>query len=186
MKIIVLGAGLVGGPMDVDLAAEPRFEVTVADIDAAALGRLKDRPSVNTTVQDLSDPKRVGCLVRDYDLVLSAVPGFMGFETLRAVIQAGKDAVDIAFFPEDAFLLDTLAKERKVTAVVDCGLAPGMSNILTGHAAHLLDETRRVLIYVGGLPEVREWPYEYRAVFSPADVIEEYVRPARPGARRPG
>ncbi len=179
MKIIVLGAGLVGGPMAVDLAADSRFDVTVADIDAEALARLKkDRP-VTALVHDLSDPDRVKTLVRDYEMVLSAVPGFMGFSTLKAVIEAGKNVVDIAFFPEDPFLLDGLAKERGVAAVVDCGVAPGMSNILTGHVDHLLDETRRVLIYVGGLPEVREWPYEYKAVFSPIDVIEEYVRPAR-------
>jgi saccharopine dehydrogenase-like NADP-dependent oxidoreductase len=153
--------------------------VTVADIDAEALARLKkDRP-ITTLVKDLSDAELVKNLVRDYDMVLSAVPGFMGFLTLKAVIEAGKNVVDIAFFPEDAFLLDDLAKERGVAAVVDCGVAPGMSNILTGHIDHLLDETRRVLIYVGGLPEIREWPYEYKAVFSPIDVIEEYVRPAR-------
>jgi lysine 6-dehydrogenase len=179
MKIIVLGAGLVGGPMAVDLAADSRFEVTVADIDAGALARLeKDRP-IATLVQDLSDPERVKTLVRDFDMVLSAVPGFMGFATLKAVIEAKKNVVDIAFFPEDPFLLDGLANERGVAAVVDCGVAPGMSNILTGYVDHLLDETRRVLIYVGGLPEVREWPYEYKAVFSPIDVLEEYVRPAR-------
>lgn len=179
MKIIVLGAGLVGGPMAVDLAADSRFDVTVADIDAEALARLKkDRP-LTTLVKDLSDTDLVKALVRDYDMVLSAVPGFMGFPTLKAVIEAKKNVVDIAFFPEDPFLLDDLAKERGIAAVVDCGVAPGMSNILTGYVDHFLDETRRVLIYVGGLPEVREWPYEYKAVFSPIDVIEEYVRPAR-------
>ncbi len=179
MRIIVLGAGLVGGPMAVDLAKEPQFEVTVADVSQAALARLKGIPSLKTVVQDLSNPKRVERFVGDYDLVLSAVPGFMGFQTLQAAIEAKKTVVDIAFFPEDAFLLDRLAKERGVTAVVDCGVAPGMSNILAGHVSQILDETRRVLIHVGGLPEVREWPYEYKAGFSPADVIEEYVRPAR-------
>jgi len=179
MKIIVLGAGLVGGPMAVDLAADSRFDVTVADIEAEALARLKKGRPITTLVKDLSDAELVKALVRDYDMVLSAVPGFMGFSTLKAVIEAKKNVVDIAFFPEDAFLLDDLAKERGVAAVVDCGVAPGMSNILTGYIDHLLDETRRVLIYVGGLPEIREWPYEYKAVFSPVDVIEEYVRPAR-------
>jgi lysine 6-dehydrogenase len=66
-----------------------------------------------------------------------------------------------------------------VTAIVDCGVAPGTSNLLVGHVHHLLDETETVLIYVGGLPEKRTWPCEYKAVFSPADVIEEYTRPAR-------
>ncbi len=179
MKIIVLGAGLVGAPMALDLAQDPGFDVTVADVNGAALTRLQGRPRLTTIHRDLSDPKEVERLVRDFDLVLSAVPGFMGFATLRAAIAAGRNVVDIAFFPEDPFLLDEQAKARGVTAIVDCGVAPGMSNILTGHVDSLLDETRRVLIYVGGLPEVRRWPFEYKAVFSPVDVIEEYVRPAR-------
>ena len=87
--------------------------------------------------------------------------------------------MDIAFFPEDPFQLDELAKENGVIAVMDCGVAPGMSNVFVGYVDHLLDETDSVLIYVGGLPEIREWPYDYKAVFSPVDVIEEYVRPAR-------
>jgi saccharopine dehydrogenase-like NADP-dependent oxidoreductase len=95
------------------------------------------------------------------------------------VISAGKNVVDIAFFPEDPFTLQAQAEAAGVTAVIDCGVAPGMSNLLAGHVASLLDETHSVLIYVGGLPEIREWPFEYKAVFSPADVLEEYVRPAR-------
>jgi saccharopine dehydrogenase-like NADP-dependent oxidoreductase len=87
--------------------------------------------------------------------------------------------VDIAFFPEDPFLLDELAQKNNVVAVTDCGVAPGMSNILTGYADFLLDETETAITCVGGLPVIREWPYEYKAVFSPVDVIEEYTRPAR-------
>ena len=179
MKTIILGAGLIGRPMAVDLAADPRFDVTVADINDEALRRLRNGRAVRTVTQDLSDPDRVKGLVRDYDFVLIAVPGFMGFRTLKAVIEAGKNVVDISFFPEDPFLLEDPAARAGVTAVVDCGVAPGMSNILTGYVAHELDKVRRVTIYVGGLPEFREWPYEYKAVFSPIDVIEEYVRPAR-------
>ena len=179
MKIIVLGSGLVGAPTALDLAKDPRFEVAVADRDPEALGRLAGKPNIKTVWVDLSDPKTVTKLVKDYDLALSAVPGFMGFQTLGAVISAGKNIVDIAFFPEDPFLLQDQAAAAGVTAVVDCGVAPGMSNLLVGHAASLMEETRSVLIYVGGLPEIREWPFEYRAVFSPADVLEEYVRPAR-------
>ena len=179
MKIIVLGVGLVGGPMAVDLAQDAGFEVSAADIDAASLARLEQSGPVKTLLADLADPARVESLVRDYDLVLSAVPGHMGYRTLEAVIAAGKSAVDIAFFPEDPLALDEAAKAKGVTAVVDCGVAPGMSHLLTGYAVHQLDTTRSVSIYVGGLPEVRQWPYEYKAVFSPSDVVEEYVRPAR-------
>ncbi len=165
--------------MAVDLAAEPGFEVSVADVDAGALRRLRGERAIGTIEQDLSDSGRVKELVKDFDFVLIAVPGFMGFRTLKAVLEARRNVVDISFFPEDPFLLHDLVARAGVTAVVDCGVAPGMSNILTGYVANQLDEVRRVTIYVGGLPEVREWPYEYKAVFSPLDVIEEYVRPAR-------
>jgi lysine 6-dehydrogenase len=174
-KIIVLGAGLVGGAIALDLKS--RFDVTAADASAQALEKLK-KAGIRTFQADLSDEKILKNLVRDYDLVIGAMPGFLGFETLKRVIEAGKDCVDISFFPEDAFELDALAKERGVTAVVDCGVAPGLGNIILGyHNAQM--KVRRFQCLVGGLPQVREWPWEYKAVFSPIDVIEEYIRPAR-------
>ena len=178
MHIIVLGAGLVGGPMARDLAADGSHRVTVADISEKALSRLADIDGIDTVQADLSDPTILGRLLAPADMVVNAVPGFMGFATLKTIIEAGKNAVDIAFFPEDPFPLDVLAKEKGVTAVVDCGVAPGMSNMLVGLGYSRLDRTDAAIIYVGGLPEIREWPWEYKAVFSPVDVIEEYVRPA--------
>ncbi len=184
MKIIVLGAGLVGGPMAIDLSKDKAFEVTVADINPAALQAIAGRQSgfgrpIATVTADLSDPARVAHLVAGHDMVINAVPGFMGFQTLKAIIGAGKNVVDIAFFIEDPFELDELARQKNVTAIMDMGVAPGMCNVLIGYADHLFDETLDILYMVGGLPEIREWPYEYKAVFSPVDVIEEYTRPAR-------
>ncbi len=179
MNIIILGAGLVGGPMAIDLAQDTNLNVSVADINEGALEKLKNQTLVNTILKDLSIPGEVTQLVRKYDMVINAVPGFMGFQTLKAIIEAGKNVVDISFFIEDPFLLEQLAKEKNVTAVMDCGVAPGMCNILIGYADHQLDETENIVYYVGGLPVIREWPYEYKAVFSPVDVIEEYTRPAR-------
>ncbi|MBU8920513.1 MAG: saccharopine dehydrogenase family protein [Bacteroidales bacterium] len=179
MKTIILGAGLVGGPMAIDLAGDSGYEVTITDRDQNALDALSDQGDITLIRKDLSDPADVTSLVSDYDIVINAVPGFMGFRTLKAIIEAEKDVIDIAFFPEDPFALDPLAREKGVTAIMDCGVAPGMSNILAGYAHNILDETDTILIYVGGLPEVRQWPWEYKAVFSPVDVIEEYTRPAR-------
>ncbi len=89
--------------------------------------------------------------------------------------------------PEDFLELDALAKARGVTAVVDCGVAPGLSNLLCGRAEHEFDSVETMLILVGGLPKRRLWPFEYRVVFSGVDVIEEYLRPARwVGARHAG
>ena len=87
--------------------------------------------------------------------------------------------MDIAFFPEDPFDLDDLAKKNGVTALVDFGVAPGMSNMFAGYHQLQMASLSRIEILVGGLPVVREFPFEYKAVFSPIDVIEEYTRPAR-------
>ena len=179
-KVMILGTGLVGKPMAVDLAKDSRFEVTAVDRDAEALKNLDEETvSIETIQEDLSRTERLKELIEPFDLVISAVPGYLGFQTLKAVIESRKDVVDIAFFPEDPFLLDDLARRNSVTAIVDCGVSPGMSNILVGYIDQLLDETQEVALYVGGLPENREWPYEYKAGFSPLDVIEEYIRPAR-------
>jgi lysine 6-dehydrogenase len=174
-KIIVLGAGLVGKAMALDLSKE--YEVTSVDINEQAL---KAASSSGLTVQklDFSNAELLKEAIQNFDLVVGAVPGFMGFETAKTVIETGKNMVDISFFAEDPFLLDDLAKKNNVTVVTDCGVAPGMSNIILGY------HNQRMKIHsyeclVGGLPVVREWPFEYRAVFSPIDAIEEYIRPAR-------
>ncbi len=179
MEIVILGCGMVGGPMAIDLAQDKNVEVSVVDISAHALARLKKFRGIKLIQEDLGDAKTVQRLVGNSSLVINAVPGFMGFRTLKAVLEAGKNLVDISFFLEDPFSLDGLARKKGLMAVVDCGVAPGMSNILAAHALRKLDKTENITIYVGGLPEKREWPYEYKAVFSPYDVIEEYVRPAR-------
>jgi len=180
MKIIVLGAGLVGAPMAIDLNKDENFEVTVADYSNNTLDSIIVKcPELSIIQKDLSNPEDVTALVSDYDLVINAVPGFMGFETAKAIIKAGKNSTCIAFYEEDPFQLDQLAKDNNVTMIMDCGVAPGMGSALIMNAARKLDKVESVLIYVGGLPEIREWPSEYKAVFSPIDVIEEYTRPTR-------
>ena len=178
MNIVILGAGLVGAPMAKDLAADRDTTVTVADISESALHKLASCQGIQPVQADLSDREALHRILAPADMVINAVPGFMGFATLKTIIEAGKNVVDIAFFPEDPFPLDALAKDNGVTAVFDCGVAPGMSNMLVGCGHNRLDRTDLAVIYVGGLPEIRNWPFEYKAVFSPVDVIEEYVRPA--------
>jgi lysine 6-dehydrogenase len=179
MRIIVLGTGLVGGAMVRDLATDKDFEITAVDAEQANLNKLKNLTKVKRIKADLSDASTLAKLVLDSDLVIGALPGFMGFSVLKAIIECGKDVVDISFFPEDALKLDKLAKEKQVTAVVDCGVAPGCSNLILGYMSSVLDQIESFACYVGGLPRVRTWPYEYKAPFSPSDVLEEYTRPSR-------
>jgi len=179
MNITIFGAGLVGAPMAIDLAKDKNFKVSVVDLNERKLNSIDDSYSIKKIKKDVSDENTISKLVENADIVLNAVPGFMGYKTLESIIMSGKNVVDIAFFPENPFTLDDLAKKKNVTAIVDCGVAPGMSNVLIGYVDNFLDETQNATIYVGGLPLVREYPYEYKAVFSPVDVIEEYTRPAR-------
>jgi lysine 6-dehydrogenase len=175
-NITVLGAGMVGSAIAKDLCGP--YSVTSADSSVKRLERLNSQAAVRTLNSDLSDPDAVRAAIHDADLVIGALPGFMGFETLRAVIEAGKDVVDISFFGEDPFLLDASARKHGVTAVVDFGVAPGMSNLILGFwNARMRVESFECL--VGGLPVERTWPFQYKAPFSPVDVLEEYTRPAR-------
>ena len=174
-RVLVLGAGLVGKAMAIDLARD--FDVTAIDINEEALHVLS-RKGIGTQRVDFSKLDDLQKVIAPFDLVIGAVPGFMGFQTAQTVIEAGKNMVDISFFPEDAFQLHELALSRGVTVVTDCGVAPGMGNIILGYHNKQM-EVHSYECLVGGLPVVREWPYEYKAVFSPIDVIEEYIRPAR-------
>lgn len=179
-NVTVLGAGMVGSLIAKDLAGESGFSVTSVDSRPNALRLLRDQDSrVDIREIDLAQPGRIAEAIADADLVCGALSSGVGYRALEEIIRAGKPYCDIAFMPEDAIDLDDLAKEHGVTAIVDCGVAPGMSNLLAGVAAATLDPCDRIEIYVGGLPRERRWPFEYKAGFSPADVIEEYTRPAR-------
>ncbi len=177
MTIAVLGAGMVGRAIALDLAAN--FSVSSFDVNEQNLQLLKVKnAAIQTVVQDLKEYSAYASFLKGFDIVVTAVPGFMGFHTLKAVIEAGKNVVDISFFPEDVLQLDALAKEKNVTAVVDCGVAPGMSNFIIGRY-NVEMKIDAFEIYVGGLPVHPQPPFFYKAPFSPVDVIEEYTRPAR-------
>lgn len=163
--------------MAVDLAKE--HSVTSIDVSEKNLQKLQNKnlnlKTINTDLKDYASYKE---LLKPFDLVVTAVPGFMGFETLKAVIECGKNVTDISFFPENALELDELAKQNNVTVITDCGVAPGMSNYIIGRYNEEIT-IDAFEIYVGGLPKIRKKPFEYKAPFSPVDVIEEYTRPAR-------
>jgi saccharopine dehydrogenase-like NADP-dependent oxidoreductase len=178
-KIVILGGGMIGSAMAMDLKRSKQHHVTVAELRPEVRERLAARYGVETRAADLSRPEAIRELVSGFDLVLGALPSVYGYRTLEAVIAAGKDYCDISFMPENALELDARAREAGVTAVVDCGVAPGVSNMMVGQAAAGLDRCGRVEIYVGGLPVERRWPFDYKAGFAPNDVIEEYTRPAR-------
>lgn len=175
-KISVLGSGMVGSVMAIDLSS--RFDISVYDINEKSFEKLQSHSNIKTFATDLSQEKNIQNAITNADFVVNAVPGFMGFQTLKTIIESNKNVVDISFFPEDPFELDELAKKHNVVAIMDFGVAPGMSNIICGFHNKRMEVTD-YKCFVGGLPERRVWPLQYKAPFSPIDVVEEYVRPAR-------
>ena len=175
-KIIILGAGMVGKAMAIDMAKN--HDVTSTDIDTESLNFLSNNYKIKTQVLDVTNEDALAKAIADFDLVISAVPGFLGLQTMKAVIKNKKDLVDISFLPEDILDLDDLAKQNNVTVIMDCGVAPGIPNIVVGYHNEKM-KIENFEYMVGGLPKTRTFPFEYKAPFSPCDVIEEYTRPAR-------
>jgi len=179
-RIVVLGCGLVGRTLACDLAADPDFDVAVADVSRENLNHVAATTKNLATIQaDLGTPSAIQAVIKDFDVVVGAMPSTLGLQTLKAVIDGGKSFSDISFMAEDPMTLDDLARQRSATVVFDCGVAPGLANMIIGHCHAQLDETTDVSYYVGGLPKHPQWPYKYKAPFAPADVVEEYTRPAR-------
>jgi saccharopine dehydrogenase-like NADP-dependent oxidoreductase len=175
-KISVLGCGMIGSAMVKDLALQ--HQVLAIDVNESALRAVSDVRNVSAQIADVTNRQALQAAIKPCDLVISAVPGYLGYATLQHIITAGKNVVDIAFFPQDALSLHELATDHDVTAIVDMGVAPGMSNLVLGYYDARM-QVEEFKCYVGGLPKVRTWPFSYKAPFSPVDVIEEYTRPAR-------
>ncbi|HEC95225.1 MAG TPA: saccharopine dehydrogenase [Thermoplasmatales archaeon] len=177
--VCILGGGRVGSAIAFDLSNENNFNVTVMDKEKNKVNRLKRLFHVNAETVDLSNSRTLSKVVREFDLIINALPGKIGYKTLKTLLETGKPTCDVSFFPENPFTLDDLAKKKRVPAVVDCGVAPGLSNIVVGHAATQMETIEDVKILVGGLPKNPDNITGYKAPFSPTDVIEEYLRPVR-------
>lgn len=120
-KVFILGAGLIGRPMALDLLKHNEFEVGIADINPS-FPTLFEGTVASCLVCDLREPKNWLETAQSYDLFINAVPGFMGYESLRALISLGKPVVDIAFYPEDPLSLDEAARQSGAVVVCDMGL----------------------------------------------------------------
>ncbi len=177
-RIVVLGCGAVGRYMAIDLCKDTDFEVISVDVNREPLEHLARDYPVQVRVEDLSTGEGVTRAVEDADIVIGSVPYSIGYKMLERVIRAGKNIVDISYFPEDPFGLDDMAKEKGVTAVVDCGVAPGMANIILGDHMRNMKVTRYEC-YVGGVPKSKKAPLGYKSPFPVLEVLEEYAESGR-------
>jgi len=182
VKLLVLGSGLQGTAAAFDLLRNPDVErVGLADVNSdrleAARTRLGDR-RVAVHEVDVRDSERVVDVMADYDACLSAVNYWFNVDLTRAAIEARTHFCDLGgnnTVVGDQLKLDSAAFAAGVTVVPDCGLAPGMANILAAHAIRRLDEVSAVRIRVGGLPQEPKPPLGYQLVFAVEGLINEYV-----------
>lgn len=183
MRVIVIGCGRMGSVAAGDLANKmSEVKVFVADKDAEKARetvRKIGRSNVEWLQIDVSNKNELVNALKDFDLALGFLPPKFGFSLIEACIEAKKNLVDVSYMPENPLVLHDKAAEANVTIVPSCGLAPGISNILVGHAVKELDKTRKVHIMVGGLPETPIPPLGYVITWSPESLIDEYTSKAR-------
>jgi len=175
MKVLVLGAGNIGKAVAWDLRDD--FEVHVADINREKLSEVSEFAA--PLELDASNFDELVNAMKSFELVVGALPGSMGYRAVRAAIAAGVDMVDVSFMPQNPLELRDQAENAGVTVIFDAGFAPGLSHVLMGRIWGEIDILESGRIYVGGLPKVPKPPLYYRITWSPKDLIEEYVRPAR-------
>jgi lysine 6-dehydrogenase len=185
MKMLVLGAGLQGCACAYDLLQSPAVGgVTLADLRPDHLppflagdwgGRL-------TTVRlDVTDSVAVRETLRGHTAVMSAIPYYYNGPMARAAVEAGCHFADLGGNTEIVFeqkKLDDQAVAKGISIIPDCGLAPGMVNILAAEGIRRLDRAQQVKIYVGGLPQHPEPPLNYQIVYSLEGALDYYTTPS--------
>ena len=175
LKVIVLGAGKMGSVIAEDFF-KTGARITSGDIDLARAKRVAELVDGEALVVDTSDYDSLVETLGDFDLVIGALPGDFGYRALEACIEAEKNVVDVSDCPEDPWALDERARDAGVTIIPDCGVAPGLSNLLVGIGASKLDDVEEVKIMVGGIPEHRVPPLDYIITFNADNLIDEYLR----------
>src|SRR6476661_6480148 len=182
MRMLVLGAGLQGSACAYDLLQNPEVkEVRLADLHTDHLADFLAPYSGSRlifTPLDVRDREAVLALMRESDAAMSAIPYYFNFELAELAVQAGVHFSDLGGNTEIVFkqkTLDAAAKKKGITVIPDCGLAPGMVNILAQHGIQQLDTVETVRIYVGGLPQHPEPPLNYQIVYSLEGVLDYYT-----------
>jgi saccharopine dehydrogenase-like NADP-dependent oxidoreductase len=182
MRMLVLGCGNIGSVAAADLVSKTNYEIVVADSElkrAETLVERLDKNRVSAMKLDVMDRHRLMRWLKDFDAVLGFLPGKLAYKLAESCIDAGRNLVDVSFMGENPLALNSKASAAGVTLVPDCGLAPGISNILVGHATKSFDRVDSIHIMVGGIPEKPIPPLEYVITWSTESLIDEYTRKAR-------
>lgn len=185
MRMLVLGAGLQGSACAYDLLQQPAVErVTIGDLAADAVPALL-KPYLGARLVlvrlDVQDGAALRAALRSHDAVLNAAPYYFNLDVTRAAVDVGVHCADLGGNTEIVFRQKELAAEarrRDISVIPDCGLAPGMVNILAAEGIRRVGEAEAVKIYVGGLPQHPEPPLNYQIVYSLAGALDYYTTPS--------
>src|SRR5689334_1232170 len=182
MRMLVLGAGLQGSACAYDLLQNPEVsQVRLADVRFDHLPEfLKplSGPRLIPTTLDVRDREAVLAVMRESDAVMSAIPYYFNLALAECAVEAGVHFCDLGGNTEIVFQQKELADRavaKGITIVPDCGVAPGMVNILAEYGIRQLDAVESVRIYVGGLPQEPEPPLNYQVVYSLEGVLDYYT-----------
>ena len=182
MKALVMGCGNIGSIAAEDLATSMgSTEVVVADVDEARAKIVAQKIGASNVSWILSDVMKQNELLntlKEFDLVMGFLPAHLAYRLAETCIIAHKSLVDVSYMSEDPLRLNDAAVRAGSTLVPDCGLAPGISNVLVGNSVSTLDKIKSVHIMVGGLPEKPIPPLGYVVTWSPESLIDEYTRKA--------
>lgn len=179
MKLLQIGCGMVGQVIAEELSKD--FEVTVLDGKEENLEHLRSRaPQVRCLQASVEDAGLLEAEIAGTDLVSIALPARLAVGVAKRAIRAGKAVCDISSIPNDILVdeIAPLAEECGTTYLPKVGIAPGMTNFLVGRGASQLDRTDDVKIYVGGVPDRRIPPLDYKTVFCLEELLQEYLDPA--------
>ena len=180
MRIIVLGCGNIGAVISQDLAKSlPSAEIAMADMDKSRVEEAVNKigqKNVSAVQVDASNSKELVSILGKHDLAVDALPGWLGYRVCKAAVSAKVDMVDVSYMPEDVMKLNNAALKAKIYLIPDCGMSPGIGNILVGHAVSRLDKVESIHILNGGLPEKPVPPLGYIITWSVSDLIDMYFR----------
>ena len=185
MRMLVLGAGLQGSACAYDLLQRPEVErVTLADLHprraAPFLMKKKDKRLVTARLDAKSGP-RLRKLMRGHDAVMNALPYYFNYPVSKAAVASGLHYADLGGNTEivqKQRTLDAAARKKQVSVIPDCGLAPGMVNIIAAEGIRRVGDAESVKIYVGGLPQHPEPPLNYQIVYSLEGALDYYTTPS--------
>lgn len=184
MKLLVLGGGAQGSAAAYDLLRDPEVsEVVIGDLRTAGVApflepELGGRLSLREV--DAADEDSVRAAMQGMDAVVCALPYYFNYDMARLAVEAGAHFADLGGnteIVERQRTLDDAARAAGVSIIPDCGLAPGMVNILAQAGIDELDETESVRMWVGGLPQEPEPPLNYHIVYSLEGVLDYYTTP---------